>query len=66
MVAKSLSLSCAECGSEYTIVTSNWESVAFCPICGVEMPYDDVAKKVDEDEDEIADGFGDDIEDDLD
>lgn len=64
MVAKSLSFSCPECGSEYTIVTSNWESVAFCPVCSNELPYDDVVKKLDEDEDEIADDFGDDFEDD--
>lgn len=66
MVAKSISLSCPECGSEYTIVTSNWESIAFCPICGDAMPYDDVAKKMDDDEeDEIIEDFGDDVEDEL-
>lgn len=55
MVAKTLAFSCPECGIEYSITSTNWESVQYCPFCGDGnlSPYDS-----DEDED-FVDPFGD-------
>ena len=52
MVAKSIVFSCSECGSEYTIISANWESIQYCPFCGVDntMPYDDMVEPEDGDE----------------
>jgi len=45
MVAKTIPLSCPECGIEYSVTSANWESIMFCPFCGEGnscAPYDDV------------------------
>jgi hypothetical protein len=44
MVAKTIALSCPECGIEYSITSTNWESIQFCPFCGDGnvLPYDDI------------------------
>jgi hypothetical protein len=52
MLSKTIPLSCPECGTEYSVSSTNWESIMYCPFCGETntcLPYDDI----DDDEDDF-------------
>jgi rRNA maturation endonuclease Nob1 len=50
MVAKTITLSCSECGTEYSVTSANWESLEFCPFCGESnlLPVEDMDDQDDE------------------
>lgn len=56
-MAKSVTIECPECGTKFTIVTKEPESIQYCPFCGESclLPYDDADGAPDTDDEEVDD-----------
>jgi uncharacterized paraquat-inducible protein A len=35
-------ISCQECEEEFRVITESMESVTYCPLCGADLPEEDV------------------------